>query len=221
MRLWATRNLGAVQSKSVLSLLIVALKDDTYSVRKEAALILMARDARESVPVLKEILNAEYSSTVEEVLPLMPIFRALTVWGVEDLPWQKVEAFMTADAKQLPYKSHVLHLAGECLLAGRERVARPFLEEMYGYGWRDNYTRMHATHVLAAGESIGARPLIMYVEDCADLDALKALGDFTLHSRCNPADREAIFKAARHALDRSAIPGPNTCSRPQATQFGL
>ncbi len=207
VRTWAVQNVARVQSGRAEALLIERLGDRAYAVRREAALKLMARGRRESIPVLQEILQRELKADLRVALEMAPICCALERWGVGDVPWPELEGLLSDRARRgdgTHWKA--ITLAGHCLSAGRTDVAVPFLKQSLAASHQQ--VALRAAHTLLShGSRLGIGRVAQHIATAIKqwdeaYNDLVALAAFLAHGRATAEDRAAVLAVARQAWAR-------------------
>lgn len=207
VRTWAVQNVARVHSERAEPLLIERLADQAYAVRREAALKLMARERRESIPVLQEALRRDLDGGMDAALKAAAVCCALERWGVADVPWPQLEGLLT-EAARGDDSAHwrAITLAGHCLSAGRTDVAVPFLKQSLEA--RHEELARHAAHTLLKnGSGLGIEPVALHVATGTEkwseaYEDLLALAAFLAHGKASSAETTAVRAIARQAWER-------------------
>jgi len=218
VRKWAVQNVALVHSERAEPLLVARLGDRAYAVRREAALKLMARERRESIPVLQEILRRELKADLRAALEMAPICCALERWRVADVPWARLEGLLSETARSddgAHWKA--ITLAGYCLSAGRTKVSVPFLE--VSLEARHEQVAHHAAHTLLRnGSRLGIATVARHIATATKqwseaYNGLLALGEFLGRGQVTAEDRAAVLAIARQAWERRQELSGSSASR--------
>jgi hypothetical protein len=211
VREWAAGNVAGVESPRAATLLVSCLADASYRVRRRAALSLMARDRRESIPVLREVFERDFVGGVHSALRVAPICCKLQQWQVADVPWPRIESLLDERASRRGIRWHAIQLAGDCLSAGREQVALPFLKAALKHP--EEATALHAARtLLASGSSLGLDRIARHVAAVPEpwlavWEDLSALAAFLARGAFSRQEWEAAVAIARSAFRRCRAQG--------------
>ena len=222
VRLWAVNNLAHIKTDEVVPLppfvktdratrlLITALNDKSYPVRRSAAITLMKRDRKEATPVLQEILTQELGGYLErDAATLAPVCCKLEQWGVQGVPWNKIECHLAEKAKKNASTCRLaVTIAGQCLAARREEKSVPFLKDVMRH--KNEWLALHAARTLVRnGSALGLEQIRRYMASAENragssspYECLKALAEFMRHPRCTVQNRKAALRVARAAFER-------------------
>ncbi len=227
VRLWAVNNVAHIKTDEVVPLppptappfvktdratrlLIAALNDKSYPVRRSAAITLMKRDRQEATPALQEILTKELGGYLErDAATSAPVCCKLEQWGVKGVPWNKIECHLTEKAKNNASACRLaVTIAGQCLAAGREEKSVPFLKDVMRH--KNEWLALHAAGTLLRnGSALGLERIRRYMASAENqagssspYECLKALAEFMRHPRCTVQNRKAALSVARAAFER-------------------
>ena len=227
VRLWAVNNVAHIKTDEVVplppptappfvktdgatQLLIAALNDKSYPVRRSAAMTLMKRNRKEATPVLQEILTKELGGYLQrDAATLAPVCCKFEQWGVTGVPWNKIERHLNKKArKDAAICRLAVTIAGECLAAGREEKSVPFLKDVMLH--KNKWLALHAARMLLRhGSALGLERIRRYMASAENragssspYECLKALAEFMRHPRCTVQNRKAALSIARAAFKR-------------------
>lgn len=160
------------------------LRGEDRLARQDAAMELLERGRRDAIPVLEEIVRSRMPhANFADKLGMVHVLCKLEEYKVPGLPWEDLEKDLDERAlvEQPPAGvndgSQQVMLAGDCLSAGRDRVALPFLRKALDSP-RTDLAFYAASTLVKSGNILGLEWLVRHTPGVNHGECFTAVGEY-------------------------------------------